>query len=249
MLARNTHSEARFTPSRAKSSLNVAGPSLPRNSTPRHRSTKKSALGDIVAETDIRVQAVQRLDGELAIEKAARLAASGVQSQNSGSNAIAIANEVTRAADAEGVLSQSIYDETSSRTLGLIQLNDSLGGESARAIAAEGLIFDELARVDGLRNSGDIEQKTHTDNAFIRADDRAFEAERLLSLRIDNVLSNITPSAIDSFTEVVTALNAAGGDLSTAIAAEQSARQTGMATLQAEVDEMKAMLLALQAGY
>ena len=39
---------------------------------------------------------------------------------------------------------------------------------------------------------------------------RATAAEQALSLRIDNVLSNIDQAALDSFTEVVNALGASG---------------------------------------
>ena len=205
--------------------------------------------GDIATEVDTRSQAVQGVVDALATEKAARIAADGVQSANSGSNATAISTEVGRAEGAEEVLRQAIGAESSSRTVLLGQLNESLSTETNRALAAEGAISADLSSEAKSRGDGDADQQAYTDTQVQQESTRASAAETALSSRIDNVLSNINPAAIDSFTEVVTALNAAGGSLTSAITAEQTARQSGMATLQAEVDAMKAMLLALQAGY
>ena len=216
-------------------------------------SAKNTAIqilsGDLATEVDTRTQAVQGVVDALATEKAARIAADSVQSGNSGSNATAIAAEVTRAEDAEDVLRQAIVFEGDTRAQSFITIGISLNSERVRASQAENGLQVALDSEEQSREEGDATLQISINSKVQQEFQRASAAELALSSRIDNVLSNINPAAIDSFTEVVTALNAAGGSLTSAITAEQTARQSGMATLQAEVDAMKAMLLALQAGY
>ena len=78
---------------------------------------------------------------------------------------------------------------------------------------------------------------------------RAIAAEAALTTRINNVLSNISPAAIDSFTEVVSALNASGGSLTTALGNEATARESAVASLQTQINALLAAVLALQAPY
>ena len=81
------------------------------------------------------------------------------------------------------------------------------------------------------------------------------DADAALSARIDNVLSNIDPAALDSLTEIVAAFQAADSDLntaistlaansSTAIATEKARAETAEAALQAAVDSLTSTVSA-----
>ena len=77
----------------------------------------------------------------------------------------------------------------------------------------------------------------------------ATAAEQALTDRINNVLSNIDPAMIVSFSEVVVALGSSGGNLATAVNDEVIARQADVASLQGQLNEIKQFLLTLQQGY
>ena len=78
---------------------------------------------------------------------------------------------------------------------------------------------------------------------------RAIAAEDALTVRINNVLSNINPAVIDSFSEVVTALSSSGGSLTTALGNETTARESAVTDLQTQINALLAAVLALQAPY
>jgi hypothetical protein len=111
--------------------------------------------------------------------------------------------------------------------------------EKERAEAAEAAIRSEFAAADTALHT--------TISAEIDADvlvekERAEAAEAALGVRIDNVLSNLDPAAVDSFTEVVAAFEAADGNLETSItnltndaAADRAAIRSEFAAADAQI--------------
>ncbi|CAB4129436.1 hypothetical protein UFOVP116_7 [uncultured Caudovirales phage] len=79
-----------------------------------------------------------------------------------------------------------------------------------------------VAMAEAVANSfAQVYTKAQTDGAIIDAvaveTQARMAADHSLTVRIDNVLANIDPSALDSLNEVVTAFNSADNDLSSAI--------------------------------
>ena len=204
-----------------------------------------SALAQEVAD---RIGAVSTLTNSIANEATARGAADGVHTSAIASNASAITAEAKRADDEEKRIVGLVSAEVSARTTAVATVTAAVATEKARAEAAEASLQLSIDSAIG----GISESLTNTQDSLQASlgveSARAIAAEDALTVRINNVLSNITPAAIDSFTEVVTALNASGGSLTGALNTEVSARQSADTAIQARLDTIEALLLALQAS-
>jgi hypothetical protein len=116
---------------------------------------------------------------------------------------------------------QSQIDTLSSSSSG------SVAAEEARAMAAEAALS---SRIDVLED--DPTTKTYVDGQISG-----------VQSQINGILSNVDPAALDSFTEVVTAFQAADDNLNGAITALASSASAGLA---AEVSRAEAAEAALQ---
>ena len=85
--------------------------------------------------------------------------------------------------------------------------------ETTRATGAEGVLTTAVALLNNADDTvtGSVAKSVKTETT------RATNAEYDLGIRIDNVLSNVTAGSLDSLTELVTAFQAADGDLQTSI--------------------------------
>lgn len=130
-------------------------------------------------------------------------------------------NEASRAQAAESGLSSDITAETSRATTAEAGLQTAIDNETARATAAEGVL-----------------------TAAVSAEEvRAKAAEAALGVRIDNVLANVDPAAIDSISELLNAFQVADASLTTAISNLSSSAASALAQ---EVAAREAADLALQ---
>jgi len=135
--------------------------------------------------------------------------------------------EITRATNAEGNL--SFGDGTSSN------LTQAINAERTRALGAEG----DLSFADG--TSGDITTAINTERSARITTDTSLQNQ------INAILSNVDATAIDSFSEVVAAYEAADGNLDgaisanvTAIGEEEAARIAADSDLQGKIDTIEA---------
>lgn len=122
----------------------------------------------------------------------------------------AINSEVTRAGAAEGVLTTN------------------LAAEVTRATAAEAAEAARAAGVEGALASLTTAVKTDLVSAINSEVARAGTAEAALGVRIDHVLSNTDPVALDSLAEIVTAFQAADSSLNGAITSLAASAGTGL---------------------
>lgn len=106
-------------------------------------------------------------------------------------------------------------------------------------IASQTFVDSAVSAEESSRISADEQLQANIDAEQARA----LAAESALGARIDNVLSNITPESLDSLTEIVTAFQAADGDLSGAIT---SLATTTANNLSAEVANRQSAISALQ---
>ena len=115
-----------------------------------------------------------------------------------------LAGEVTRATTAEATLTTGLANEVTRATAAEATLTTNLAAEVTRATTAETALTTSLTT--------EVTRAT-TAETTLAADIAAVD------LRIDNVLENLDPAKIDSFTEVLTKLSTDKGELSAAIVA------------------------------
>jgi hypothetical protein len=158
-------------------------------------------------------------DQALADEAARATAAEGV-------NATAVTTEKARAEAAEGVNATAIATEKTRAEGAEGALTTDLATEVTRAKAAEGVnataISDEETRATGAEGviQAALDAYKLSNDASVAAEVLARgNADDALDARIDNVLSNLDPVALDSLTEIVAAFQGADSDLQTAITA------------------------------
>lgn len=174
----------------------------------------------------------------LGVETAARIAGdSDLQD--------AIDAEATRAQGVEAQLNTDLASEVTARTTAIST------EQSARAAA---ITAEQTARATA------ISTETSAREAAILAEQTARQtAISSVNTRVDSVLSNIDPAALDSLTEVVAAFQDADGSLSTTIAnltsssaaaatAEQTRALAAEAGLQTAIDAEETRALAAEAA-
>ena len=188
-------------------------------------------------------------------EEARAIAAEGVLTTD-------LASEVSRATTAEGVLTADLASEVSNRVADVdaeearalaaeADLAAAIAAEEARALAAEGVLDAAIdaEEVRAMAAEGVIAGNLADEIA------RAIAAEGGLQTQIDNVLSNVDPTALDSLTEIVAAFQAADDDLNGAITllgsgllasgtAETAARIAADLVLSNSIDNERAERLA-----
>jgi hypothetical protein len=215
---------------------------------------RASAVGSVA--TDLAVEAAARISDVVSLqqlmsnESTARSAADVVHTSSIALASFNLGLESKRADDEEKRLSSLISAEASARVAQGIDIMGDVAGYNGRALTAEAALAASITAETAARGLA-LDQAQYGAAASLAGEsERAIAAESALTTRIDQVLSNITPEAIDSFTEVVTALGAGGvGGLAGSINAETSARQADVEQLQAQITALLAAVLALQAPF
>lgn len=140
--------------------------------------------------------------------------------------------------------SSALLSEVNRAIAAETNLQNQITAEVTRATAAETTIADNLTAEISARELADTAEQT----ARIAGDQN-------LQTQINNILSNIDPAAIDSFTEVVTAFQTADSNINNAItnlansasaslAAEVSRAQAAEANLQSQINSIESDALA-----
>ena len=206
-----------------------------------------TALAQEIAD---RIGAVSALSNSLANESTSRVAADTVHSSSLASNAAAITSEAKRADDEEKRIVGLINTEASARVAQGIDIMGDVAGYNGRALTAEtGLQTALTAEIAARDLAVEFAKASVSADLAVEAA-RALASEQGLSSRIDAVLSNIDASALDSFTEVVNALQGSGaGGLAGAINSEETRALAAEASLQGQISALLAAVLALQAPY
>ena len=109
--------------------------------------------------------------------------------------------------------------------------------ESAEAVLQANLVTEAADRLNADTAAGTDRQLIRTElAAAVQVEDtRAKAAEAALSTRVDNILHNTDPAQIDSLSEMLSAFQAADGDLSTTITALTTTQASDKAELQASI--------------
>jgi len=118
----------------------------------------------------------------------------------------------------------------------------AIGVETSRAEGVEGGLRTDLtsetsARVaaDGIATTDRASIRTELAAAVLVEDTRAKAAEAALSVRVDNILHNADPAQIDSLSEMLTAFQAADGNLSSTISALTTTHATDKLALETAI--------------
>jgi hypothetical protein len=127
------------------------------------------------------------------------------------------AAELVRAQAAELVLTNAVAAEATTARAAELVLTNNLSSEVTRATAAEAA---ELARATAAET---VLQTNITNEEAAR-----IAGDLALGVRIDNALSNIDPTALDSLTEIVSAFQAADSTLNGAITTLAASAGTGL---------------------
>lgn len=149
---------------------------------------------------------------DMAVEVAARIAA--------------VSAETTRAMGVEAGLSSDLTSEAT-RAAGVeAGLRTDLTSEAARAAGIEaGLRADLTTEIsDRQADIAVVTAAVAAEAVLARA------AESALNVRVDNVIANIDPVALDSLSELLTAFQASDSDLTASIAALSTAASSANAT-------------------
>ena len=156
--------------------------------------TSEIAAAKVVHDQEI-VDAKVVADAAMATEQAARAAGdAGLQAALDAQEAKEAAYEVSNDAALAAEIARAIGSES--------DLDDAISAEGVRALAAESVLQGNIDVV-----VGDLA-------SYESANDAAVLVERL---RIDDILSNVDPAALDSLTEIVTEMQSISGSLSDSI--------------------------------
>lgn len=206
-----------------------------------------SALAQEVAD---RIGAMSTLTNSVANEATFRSAADTLHTTSIAANTTFIINESSRADTEEKRIVGLIAAEADTRASAVYAFDVHLSNINARALTAEAGLQASITAETAARGLALDQAQSGAATALSVEAERALAAEATLASRIDQVLSNITPQAIDSFTEVVEALGAGGvGGLAGAINTADSRALAAEADLQSQISALLAAVLALQAPY
>ena len=205
-----------------------------------------SALAQEVAD---RIGAVSTLTNSIANEASARSAADTVHSTTIAANTTFIINEAKRADDEEKRIVGLITTEIAARASADSIIVSSNTAFNTRAVNAEAALQTALDAEVTARGLALDQAQSGAATALGVESARAQAAEDALTVRINNVLSNINPAVIDSFSEVVTALSSSGGSLTTAVNNEAERALAIEGSLQAQITALLTAVLTLQNPY
>lgn len=213
-------------------------------------SAVSSVASSIATEVAARISDVVALQQLMANESTARGAADVVHTSSIALASFNHGLEAKRADDEEKRIVGLITTESAARASADSTLTASLAAEKGRAESAEATLQTALASEITARGLALDQAQFGAATALGVESDRALASELALSGRIDAVLSNIDAAALDSFTEVVNALQGSGaGGLAGAINSEETRALASEASLQAQISALLAAVLALQAPY
>lgn len=189
--------------------------------------------------------------GDLAAEIAARIA---------GDQALAadIAEEVDILNDAINTLSTDVAAEQTARESGdsaldarldVLEGSETTGGSVAKALKdAKDYTDTEQARAEGeeARIEGKVDQEILDREAAISnlkgSVSSGYDTLKKIEDKIENVLSNVDPAALDSLTEIVSAFQDADGDLTASITALSTSSSSALAAEVARAEAAEAAL-------
>jgi hypothetical protein len=213
-------------------------------------SAVSSVATDLAVEAAARISDVVALQQLMANESTARGAADVVHTSSIALASFNLGLEGKRADDEEKRLSSLIAAEAAARLSTDSATMVDVVAYNGRALTAEAGLQASITAETAARGLALDQAQSGAATALGIEAARALSAEAALASRIDQVLSNITPQAIDSFTEVVTALGAGGvGGLAGAINTADSRALAAEADLQAQISALLAAMLALQAPH
>jgi hypothetical protein len=213
-------------------------------------SAVSSVATDLAVEAAARISDVVALQQLMANESTARGAADVVHTSSIALASFNLGLEAKRADDEEKRLSNLIAAEAAARLSTDSATMVDVVAYNGRALTAEAGLQASITAETAARGLALDQAQSGAATALGIEAARALSAEAALASRIDQVLSNITPQAIDSFTEVVTALGAGGvGGLAGAINTADSRALAAEADLQAQISALLAAMLALQAPH
>lgn len=135
---------------------------------------------------------------------------------------VALKSEETARIAADNTLTNNLNSEISSRTSGDASLQSQITAEVGRATSAEQANAANIAT-----NATSI-----SDEAT-----RAQTAEAAVNARVDFIVSNTDPAALDSLTEIVTAFGDADSDLTSLISSNQTDIATNASGLAQEITD------------
>ena len=213
-----------------------------------------AAINEVDTNADANASALSTLSGTvttnkegieeaLGVETQARIDGDAAQATALGeyktSNDEALLAEIDRAKKAEGLVTGTAFSATEddlTKAVNKVSANlatevtdrgDAVTGEKERAEAEEVKLSNRIAPFEGDENVvGSVANQVAVEKG------RAEGAEEALGTRIDNVLSNIDPQALDSITEVITAFEGADSDVMEQVTQNGS----NVSTLRGEMD-------------
>jgi hypothetical protein len=213
-------------------------------------SAVSSVASSIATEVAARISDVVSLQQLMANESTARSSADAVHTSSIALASFNLGLEAKRADDEEKRILGLITTETAARASADSIIVSSNTAFNTRAVNAEAGLQAAITAETAARDLAVEFAKASVSADLAVESARALASELALSDRIDAVLSNIDVAALDSFTEVVTALQGSGaGGLAGAINTADSRALAAEASLQGQISALLAAVLALQAPY
>ena len=143
-------------------------------------------------------------------------------------NQMIFAEESSRIAG-DASLAADLSTEASNRVDGDVSVTAAMSAEISTRIVAETSLQNNISAEESSRIVGDqaeesraIAAETSLATDLDAEQSRAESAEASLNAKVENVISNVDPAALDSLTEIVGAFQSADGDLNGAITALSS---------------------------
>jgi hypothetical protein len=205
------------------------------------QSAVQAVANSVATEAATRAADDSSLNSSIYNEMTARVAGDSALTTSIIAAAAATGDEAKRADTEEKRIVGLVSSEASTRASAVTAALAATATEKTRAETAEAKISGDLAAQYNAQLGAFSGLSASFNNALQGEVGRATAAEQALTDRINNVLSNIDPAMIDSFSEVVVALGSSGGNLATAVNDEVIARQADVASLQGQLNETKAL--------